>query len=104
MSSYDILDLRALEMDRLIAERVRKDPTLLEKARQNIQRWLKTCSSAVVPALREWEALLAQPLHDVLKVMTGTDENSKRLRQSSPFYGILTLSERTAIILKYATR
>lgn len=104
MPSHSTLDQRALEMDRLIAKRVQENPDLLTKARKNIARWLLTSSPAVRPVLLEWQAILTQSVSEILKVVTGTDEDSKRLRQSSPFCGILTPSERTAIILKYSQK
>ena len=72
------------------------------KASAVLERWLATCDHSVQPALEEWRALLLGPLSTVLATLEGDDERSQRLRQSSPFCGILSQAERTAIILSHA--
>jgi hypothetical protein len=39
-----------------------------------------------------------------MAVLTGTDERATRLRQSSPFAGLLSVAERTAIIREFQRR
>lgn len=92
-------DRRALEMDRIIAEKVRENPQLVCRARATLQRWMESASAKSRPALEEWAGILEGPLEEMLAVLTGEDERSVRLRQSSPFCGILTRAERTALIL-----
>jgi hypothetical protein len=38
-SDHSRLDERSLAMHRLVAEKVQADPTLLDKARDNLRRW-----------------------------------------------------------------
>ena len=102
MNPHSAIDARSLEMDRLIAERLRKDPVVLAKARAVLHKWLGSCDASVRPALEEWRAILEGPLSGVLATLAGEDEKSTRLRQSSPFCGILTPAERTAIIMSHA--
>jgi len=53
------------------------------------------------PALAEWEALLAQGAEVALTALLADSERSRRLRQSSPFVGVLTPEERNHILLQY---
>ena len=95
------IDARSLAMDRLIAERLRNDPAVLAKARAVLHKWLGSCDASVRPALEEWRAILEGPLSGVLATLEGENEESTRLRQSSPFCGILTPAERMAILMSH---
>jgi hypothetical protein len=92
---HQLLDDRALAMDRLIAGRLRSHPELVHKARATLARWLECADVSVRPALEEWNALLCGPQQTLIEVLEGTDDRAKRLRQSSPFCGILKPAERT---------
>ena len=86
-----------------MVEKLRADPGLLERAKDNVRRWQATNGSPS-PALTEWENILAGPLANVVALLTGHSERATRLRQSSPFAGILTEAERKAIYESYTTR
>lgn len=102
MKPHQAIDARSLEMDRLIARRFQHDPPVLTKARAVLDKWLASCDDSVRPALEEWRDILEGPVSQVLATLEGEDERSVRLRQSSPFCGILTAAERTAIIMSHA--
>lgn len=76
----------------------------MEKARANLARWLQICDQRSVPDLLEWQRLLGGPVPELLAVLESTAERATRLRQSSPFCGILTPAERLAIIRQYHAR
>jgi len=101
MTCHSLLDQRALEMDRLIANRILVDSSVLDKARSTLARWLDIADHSSRPTLLEWEEILAGSPSQVREVLLGEDEDCKRLRQSSPFCGILTNRERTQILLQY---
>ena len=88
-------------MDRLIASRIMEDSSVLDKARSTLARWLDITDYSSHPALLEWKEILAGSPSRVREVLLGEDEDCKRLRQSSPFCGILTNRERTQILLQY---
>lgn len=98
---HRIIDQRSLAFGHAIARKLAAQPQLIELARENIGRWLKTASATSLPALEEWRVALEGPLPDVLALLTGSDERSVRLRQSNPFAGALTEQERSAIILQF---
>ncbi len=90
-------------MHRLIAEKVQADPGLLDTARETLRRWQHSDGSPQM-ALAEWEEILGGPVHQVVRFVTERSERATRLRQSSPFAGILTEAERQAIYESYSTR
>ncbi len=104
MKDHRLIDERSLAFDRLIAAKLRDQPALLETARGNLARWLETCSAGTKPALLEWQRLLAGPFGELLSLLEATDERATRLRQSSPFCGILTPDERLSILREFQAR
>lgn len=104
MHDHRLIDERSLAFDRLIAARLRSDPALINQARGNLQRWLRTVSPRARPALIEWQNILEGSIEDVLVMLEATDERAVRLRQSSPFCGMFTVGERTDILREFQTR
>ena len=104
MKNHRLIDERSLAFDRLIAAKLRREPLLVDKARGNLARWLQTCSGGARPALLEWQGLLDSPLDELIAFLESDDERATRLRQSSPFCGILTAQERLAIIRQFQGR
>jgi hypothetical protein len=101
MNPHSAIDARSLEMDRLFAQRLRENPAVLDKARSVLAKWMMSCDASVRPVFEDWRAILDGPISGVFAVLEGKDERSMRLRQSSPFCGILTPAERTAILMSY---
>lgn len=104
MKDHRLIDERSLAFDRLVAEKLQRRPELLEKARANLARWLEDGSARSRPGLVEWQRILDGPLEDVLAQLAATDERATRLRQSSPFCGIMTEDERLGIIREFQAR
>jgi hypothetical protein len=102
-SDHGRLDERSLAMHELVAQKVQAVPALLDKARENIRRWRET-SRTPSRALAEWEQILSSPADQVTAFLVERSEKAARLRQSSPFCGILTEAERQAIYESYSTR
>lgn len=104
MKAHSLIDERSLAFDRLIAEKIRANPLLLTKAQDNLHRWMKTCSARVQPVLLEWQKEINGPVNRLMKLLVATDERAVRMRQSSPFAGILTSVERNQIIKEFKVR
>ena len=102
-SDHRRIDERSLAMHRLIARKLLADPALLDKARENVRRWQKTEGSPSL-TLSEWENILSEPVDQIAKFLVETSERAIRLRQSSPFAGLLTETERKAIYESYSAR
>jgi hypothetical protein len=102
MRSHEWIDQRSLALDRAIAEKLRRDPSLLNKARQTVNLWLQNGSH---PAWLEWKTILdTWPIERILDFLQDSTEEACRLRQSRPFCGILSESERWTIFQDYEPR
>src|SRR6478735_7919728 len=104
MKDHRLIDERSLALDRLTAAKIAADPALIERARGTLRRWMAEASPRVLPVLLEWETLLSGPMEEILACLKDTGERATRLRQSSPFAGILSPAERSSILQEYASR
>jgi hypothetical protein len=102
-SDHARIEARSIAMHRLVARKLAAEPSLLDKARATLRRWQKMEGSPL-PALAEWEGILSESPQQVGLFLTEESERATRLRQSSPFSGILTESERQTIYESYSTR
>jgi hypothetical protein len=95
LMSHGVQDAVGLEIARRVAARLRASPDLLSVARENLARWSRT--NANTPSLlrcyAEWTRILERPLDDICDVLCAENEEGQRLRQNSPFAGILSPSE-----------
>jgi hypothetical protein len=91
-----------LALHEAVATKLEAQPQLLNMARANLRRWLTTNPAA---ALREWWQILeSTSLPDLLALLRSSSEQAARMRQSSPFAGLLTPEERRAILNRYEPR
>ena len=93
-SSHRLLEARSLAMHAVIARKIERDPKLLAIAHRNIERWRTRWKDAPPAWLEEWQEALKQPWQHIAALITEPSENGARVRQSSPFAGILTKEER----------
>lgn len=80
-----------------VAERVEADPALVDRAAATLTRWE---AAGVYPAAyaTRWRALLSSPRDELLRVLRSDDEDSRALRQNTPFAGVVPPKERWAIV------
>lgn len=102
-SDHNRLDERSLALHRRVAAKVLADPALLNKARANLRRWQQMDGSPKL-ALAEWEQILRGSTDQIAQFLTERSERATRLRQSSPFAGVLNEVERKAIYESFSTR
>ena len=95
-SDHRILEARSLALHCLVVRKIERDPGLLEIPRANLDRWLRR-DGRPPRALVEWRALLGRPWPEIALVLTDPGEKAARLRQSSPFPGVLTAAERRRV-------
>jgi hypothetical protein len=88
-------DRVSLEIARRVAERLQAHPELLEVARGNLARWSQrnADSPSLLRCYAEWEAILSRPLDDIRGLLCAETDESQRLRQNSPFAGVLSPAE-----------
>lgn len=103
VSDHARIDARSLALHRLIARKLAADPALLDIARATLRRW-QTGNTGPAAALDEWLRIVSGPADAVARFLEEPSERATRLRQSSPFGGILSEAERRAVYESYATR
>lgn len=101
---HDLIDRRSLELNRLVVEKIRRQPELLDFVRQNLDRTLSepVLSESCKNALREWRTILSiKSFDEILGLLVEDSDEGQRLRQSTPFTGILNQRERLEIFRRY---
>jgi len=91
---HRVIEARSLAMHCVIAQRIAADPALLDVARRNLAAWRSRYGNSPPRALEEWREILERPWPDIAALITDPGESAARLRQSSPFAGVLTPAER----------
>ncbi|MFM8457429.1 MAG: hypothetical protein ACKOB0_00565, partial [Chthoniobacterales bacterium] len=61
MNPHSAIDARSLDMDRLIAQRLRDNPAVLDKARSVLAKWMTSCDASVRPTSEEWARYSGRP-------------------------------------------
>ncbi|MCX6970094.1 MAG: hypothetical protein NTV93_08070 [Verrucomicrobia bacterium] len=96
-----------LGMFRLIADKIARDPGLLQTGLDNIARW--TANGADQQhRLRQWEGMIraaqaSKPgMETLLSALREDSEQAAHLREFAPFDGVLTTLERRPFILQCA--
>mgnify|MGYP001820582049 FL=1 len=93
---HSLAEGRSLALHHAVAERVRADPSLVERARRRVEGWL--VDGTVARAYAEaWREILARPVEEVARLLEDPGEEARRLRQTSPFAGVLDARTRWAI-------
>jgi hypothetical protein len=98
------LEERSLALHREIARRIRRNPALLSSVRERLIKDIRSgrFSISLTDAMQEWLDLLnSNSVEQVLELLVDDGENARRLRQSTPFAGILTQEERRRILEKH---
>lgn len=94
---HRIIECRSLAMHCLIARKIAGNPALLDRARWNLAVWRDRYGANIPRALEEWRQILGRPWPEIAALITDPDEQAARLRQSSPFAGLLTANERRRV-------
>jgi hypothetical protein len=98
------LEERSVALHREIVQRIRRNPDLLGRVRERLSRDIRSgrFSISLADAMQEWLDLLdSSSVEQVLELLVDEGENARRLRQSTPFAGILTQEERRRVLEKH---
>ena len=101
---HTMIDARNRELHQIIADKICQNPLLIQRVRETLMHRLRATDEAGRGhgSLLEWQRRLdEQPLDQVLDFISSTDEEACRLRQSTPFVGLLTEPERLEVFRKY---
>ena len=98
MKTHADIDRRSLALARAVAQKIDADPARggLERARTVCRVW---CQQN--PGDSEWQRILDGPWDQVREILLDESERGQRLRQNSPFCGILNPRERWRIYREF---
>ncbi len=96
------IDKRSLEMSQAVVRRVDEDPERwIEHAKANIHRWNKRNGERA--GRTEWlEILNNSTWPEIREILLAETDEGQRLRQNSPFTGVITQEEREKIYLRFS--
>lgn len=93
--SHADMDARARAIAAAVADRIARNPSLVETARARIALRLSAASSGERKELEEWDRILrSTSIARLRRFLVDPGERATRLRQSMPFLDILTDEER----------
>ncbi len=100
MNGHRVIEERSLWLHRAVADKARRDPEILAKARERVEGWL--LDGSVHPRYAEaWRRLLSAEPVAVLSRLVDPGETMRALRQCSPFAGALSPRERLRILSQH---
>jgi len=96
---------RSFRMAQAIAELLEKDPSLLRRATQHLNRLIHEGPGLATGDLAEWRQLLeTYSPNRIRSLLVSRSSRGERLRQSSPFFAVLTPSERDFVVARIGER
>ena len=102
IGSHQYIDEFNLAYHRAVAEALRREPeAVVKRARQNIARWIENnvYDGGEKGALFEWDKILDESsIEELIAVITEDSDEGQRLRQSTPFTGVLPAEQRREIL------
>jgi hypothetical protein len=93
VTPYELVAERSLALHAAVAERLRREPGLVELARRRVEGWAEHGNVARVYVDR-WMTLIDAPLADLVAALVERSERMHDLRQVSPFAGFLSARTR----------
>lgn len=96
--THRLHETRSLTMHRMVAEHFRQNPGFVIRfALENLERWHQRGVECDDHAI--WKDLLLEDPDKLAAILTGITEEATRLRQSSPFAGLIPEAERRRILV-----
>ncbi len=87
------------ELSENLPKLIEQDPSLLRRAKDHVDRLLQENHGTAARDLAEWRYILERyPMDRLLQFLASSSERSKRLRQSNPFFAVLSRDEKARLI------
>lgn len=88
-----------MALSRATAAKIRANPSLIDVARDNLEKWRSNQGGQLSASLEEWERILRfLTVSELVDFITSRTPKADRLRQSDPFPGVLTEQEREQVL------
>jgi predicted transcriptional regulator len=98
-STHKEKDQHMLELSYKLAEAIENDTSFVRRAKEHVQRMLKKNHGSATKDIKEWRDILeSYSIRRLSRFLTSTSERANRLRQSSPFFAILSTDERKQLL------
>jgi DNA-binding Lrp family transcriptional regulator len=92
-------DQNMLEISRQLAEAIEHDTSLVRRAKEHVQRMLKSDFGAATKDIEQWRDILeSYSIRRLSRFLTSTSERAIRLRQSNPLFAVLRSDERSRLL------
>jgi len=89
----ELAEERSLALHRLVSERVRARPELIEEARARLRRW-RSAGAVPGPYADAWDRLLDSGIDELSRALAARGEPMTTLRSMTPFAGVVDPRER----------
>ena len=97
--THEQKDQQMLELSRKLAKAIDLDTSLVRRAKEHVQRMLKSDHGSATKDIEEWHDILeSYSIRRLSQFLISTSQRANRLRQSNPFFAILTIEERSRLI------
>lgn len=101
MDLHRLAEERSIAFHRAVAERMRREPSVLENARARVRGWIAAGEPHPFYA-SEWARILDGSMESIAEALVDPSEAARALRQVTPFAGALPPRERWAIWRAFA--
>ena len=95
MDPHRLAEKRSLAYHVAVAQQVRRDPAVIDRARATVGRWLSE-GRALHYALA-WDRLLSGSPSILCELLVADTDEARALRQATPFAGVIEPRERWRI-------
>jgi hypothetical protein len=89
---HRLAEERSLAYHRVVAERLEREPLLLERARARVRAW--RTEGRLATYAEAWERILSMPFDAMRRAVIEDSEAGRAQRQASPFAGAMAPRER----------
>ena len=97
--THDQKDQQMLKLSRKLAKAINLDSTLVRRAKEHVQRILKSDHGSATKDIEEWRDILGSySIRRLSQFLISTNQQANRLRQSNPLFAILNAEERSRML------
>ena len=97
--THEERDQHMLEISRKLAEAIEHDNSLVRRAKEHVERMLKTDFGAATKDIEQWRDILeSYSIRRLSRFLISTSERANRLRQSNPLFAVLRSDEQSRLL------